>query len=77
MRTILTTLVLSLFIISVVPGVLASSVGTDLGVDIGTEDFEPLVWLCGERIVYDDATEPGRVSGDGDWLVERLYNYAF
>jgi len=77
MRSILTIFVLSLLVISAVPAVLADSVGGEVNPDIGTEDFEPLVWLCGERVVLDGAEEPGRVSDDGDWMMERLNNYAF
>ncbi len=60
-----------------VPASLAVSVGSGLTPDIETEDFAPMVWLCDNRVVYDDATEPGRVSLDGEELVERMYNYAF
>lgn len=91
MKTTLSLLVLSLLVISVIPGVLANDVGTGIGVDIITEDFEPLVWMCDNRVVYDDNTEPGRLwanpdnncqdvdqDGEGDCeLLERLYNYAF
>jgi len=65
------------FSLSVVPGVLAVSTGTGVGVDIGTEDFAPLVWGCGNRLVSDDNTEPGRISGPGQPLIERINNYAF
>ncbi len=77
MKTALNLIVLSLLIISVIPGVLANSVGTGVDLNIETEDFEPLVFLCGDRVVYDDATEPGRISLDGETLVERINNYAF
>lgn len=78
MKTALNLLVLSLLVISVLlPGVRATSVGTGLPIDIVTEDFEPQVWLCGHRVVYDDATEPGRISDDGQELIERINNYAF
>ncbi len=78
MKNALNILVLSLLVISVLlPGVFAASVGTGIGVDIVTEDFEPLVFLCGSRVVYDDATEPGRISYDGQELIERINNYAF
>ncbi|MFH1802990.1 MAG: hypothetical protein ABH864_06105 [archaeon] len=77
MRAILTVLVIAAFLISVVPGVFANDVGGGITPDIETEDFEPLVWLCGERVVYDDGTEPGRFSGDGDDMLERINNYAF
>ena len=46
-------------------------------VDIVTEDFAPQVWGCGNRLVTDDNTEPGRISNGGDPLVERINNYAF
>ena len=51
--------------------------GTGIGVDIETEEFAPLVWMCDNRLVYDDATEPGRISEDGNFLLERMNNYAF
>lgn len=91
MRNLLTLLVASLLVLTVVPGVLAVNVGTGIGVDIVTEDFEPRVWMCDSRVVYDDNTEPGRqwpnndcntYSGDQDGqndchLLERINNYAF
>jgi len=55
----------------------AASVGSGITPDITTERFAPKVWFCGERVVYDDNTEPGRVSGSGENLVERFNNYAF
>lgn len=61
----------------VMPMVIAVSVGSGIGVDIETEDFEPRVWMCDHRVVYDDATEPGRGTGDGEFLRERTNNYAF
>ncbi len=78
MRTTLNLLVLSLLVISVVPSLVsAAETGIGVGVNIETEDFEPLVFMCDNRVVFDDATEPGRVSGDGQELVERINNYAF
>jgi len=68
---------MSALMLSVVPGVFAVSVGSGIDVNIITEDFEPIVWQCDNRVVYDDATEPGRVSMDGQPMVERLNNYAF
>ena len=75
--TIFSLLMMSLLVVSVIPGVFATTVGGAVDVDIETEDFSPLVWFCGDRVVYDDGTEPGRTSGDGEELIERLYNYAF
>src|SRR3989344_4665822 len=77
MKTLFTALVLGLLVLAIVPGVLAVSVGSGVNPDITTEDFAPLVWMCDHRVVYDDATEPGRISGDGRTLVERINNYAF
>lgn len=69
---------LSLLVVSAaLPFAFAASVGGGVSPDINTEDFAPLVWMCNHRIVYDDATEPGRISEDGQTLVERIYNYAF
>ena len=61
----------------VAPLAFAVNVGSGIGVEIVTEDFPPLVWLCDSRVVTDDNTEPGRISLGGQPLVERLYNYAF
>jgi hypothetical protein len=77
MRALLTMLVLSLLVVSVLPGVHSVEIGTDITPDIETEDFEPKVWMCGDRVVLDDATEPGRISNDGEILFERINNYAF
>jgi hypothetical protein len=77
MKSALTFLVLSLLVLSVLPGVLAISIGGGFDPTINPEEFEPRVWMCNNRVVYDDATEPGRISPDGTPLVERLFNYAF
>ena len=68
---------MALLVLSVMPMVLAVSVGSGIGVDITTEDFAPIVWMCDDRIVMDDATEPGRYSDDGQEMLERVNNYAF
>ncbi|MCX6750050.1 MAG: hypothetical protein NTZ83_01185, partial [Candidatus Pacearchaeota archaeon] len=68
-KLLLSLLVMSALVLSVVPGVFAVSVGSGIGVDITTEDFPPIVWQCDHRVVYDDATEPGRISEDGQELV--------
>jgi hypothetical protein len=69
MKTALTLLVLSLLVLTVVPGVLAANVGSDVTPDIETEDFEPRVFMCDGRAVLDDQTEPGRVPGDVEQAV--------
>ncbi len=64
-------------LVLVMPMTLAVSVGSGIGIDIVTEDFAPLVWLCDNRLVMDDATEPGRITMDGEEMFERINNYAF
>ncbi len=76
-KLLLSLLVMSALMLSVIPGVFAVSVGSGVLVNIVTEDFEPIVWQCDSRVVYDDATEPGRISYDGDKMIERINNYAF
>ena len=61
-------------LIALLPAALAVSVGSGVTPDIETEDFAPYVWLCDSRVVYDDATEPGRFSDDGEELFERINN---
>jgi hypothetical protein len=77
MKKVLSLITLALVIVSVMPFVFAVNVGTGITPDIEVEQFAPLVWACKDRVVYDDATEPGRVSDDFEPLRERLYNYAF
>jgi hypothetical protein len=77
MKYALTLLVIASLMLSTMPAVFAVSVGTGVGVEIGTEDFAPLVWGCGDRVVYDDHTEPGRITLGEEELLERLNNYAF
>lgn len=64
-------LVMALLVLSVMPLVAATSVGTGVGVSITTEKFAPLIWMCGERVFEDDEiqnTEKAQV---------RQNNYAF
>jgi len=89
MKTILVSLITALLVLSIMPGVLAVSIGTGITPDITTEDFAPEVWLCEGRVVLDDETEPGRWEGSkwsqdvssytlfGNELDERINNYAF
>ncbi len=80
-KVLLSLLVMSALVLSVIPGVLGTtnviSTSSALGITINTERFTPLVWECDSRVVYDDGTEPGRISEDGTKLVERMQNYAF
>ena len=77
MRSLLTILVLAALLIPVVPSVFAAQVGGGVTPDIQTEHFEPLVWLCDDRVISDDSLAPGRLSGPGGVLLERINNYAF
>jgi hypothetical protein len=91
MKKLLTIIALAILVLSVMPAVFAVSVGSGITPDIETEDFAPLVWMCDNRVVYDDSTEPGRLfhdapgncqdlNGDGNLdcpLYERINNYAF
>lgn len=55
----------------------SSSIGAGIGVDIRTEDFAPLIWLCDSRLVADDSVQWGRVSPGNTLMSERHGNYAF
>lgn len=75
MKKLFSLIAMAFLTISVMPFVLGVSVGGDVSIDILTEDFEPIVWQCDNRVVYDDNTEPGRLGGQE--LLERINNYAF
>jgi hypothetical protein len=53
---------MSVLVLSIMPGVFAVDIGSRRGINIITEDFPPIVWQCDHRIVYDDGTEPGRIT---------------
>ena len=61
MKKLLGIIALASLLLSIVPAAFAVSTGTGVGVDITTEDFAPLVWMCDNRVVWDDNTEPGRL----------------
>ena len=63
--------------LTIVPAAFAVNIGAGVNPGISTENYEPQVFMCDNRIVIDDATEPGRLSFDGEELVERTQNYAF
>jgi hypothetical protein len=77
MKKLFSLSVMALLVLSVLPAISAVSVGSGVGVDISTEKFAPNVWMCDHRIVYDDNTEPGRITEGGEKLLERINNYAF
>ncbi|MEN9626542.1 MAG: hypothetical protein RL557_870 [archaeon] len=55
---------MAMLVLSVLPAVLANSVGSGITPDITTEDFQPRIWMCDNRVVMDDDTEPGREDFD-------------
>ncbi len=57
----------------VMPVVAANDVGSSVGITMETEQFKPLIWLCGSRVLTDDNVEQGR----DDATLERNNNYAF
>src|SRR3989338_8519734 len=76
MKKLFTILVAIFMAISMMP-VKATEIGTGVGINVNTEDFIPLIWMCDHRIVLDDYNEHGRESQGGEKLVERTQNYAF
>ena len=68
---------MALLVMAVVPGVLAAGVGSGLGGGIVVEEFKPIVWQCGGRILWDEEIQPWRVSNDGQVLFERANSYLF
>ncbi len=77
MKAQLSILLMALVALTIVPAVIAVDLGEGIGVDIVVEDFPPQIWMCDNRVVVDDFTEPGRISGGDDELVERIGHYAF
>ena len=59
MNKYITNLVIVLLVLAVSP-VIAVDTSTSITPDITIEDFAPMIWQCGERIVLDDGVEPGR-----------------
>ncbi len=57
--------------------VMAVDTGGNISISITTEGFEPMIWMCDNRVVYDDNLQWGRVSLGGEEMIERLNNYAF
>ncbi|MEM0465918.1 MAG: hypothetical protein QXW97_04440 [Candidatus Pacearchaeota archaeon] len=61
MKKLYSALVISALLLSIMPMVMAVSVGSGVSPNINTEDFPPQVWMCDGRVVLDDNTEPGRL----------------
>jgi hypothetical protein len=77
MKKLFSLITMTMLVMSMLPVVFATDVGIGITPDIGTEDFEPLVWGCDSRVVTDDNTEPGRITLGGAAMTEREHNYAF
>ncbi len=77
MKKLFSLLAMAMLVLSVLPSIFAVSVGSGVGIDVSTEEFPPELWMCDERVVYDDAVESGRNTESGDPLLERINNYAF
>jgi len=59
------------------PMAFGAGVGGSLGGGVVIEDFDPIVWQCGDRVVLDEGVQPWRVSDDNESLIERINNYLF
>ncbi|MBS3078525.1 hypothetical protein J4218_00210 [Candidatus Pacearchaeota archaeon] len=66
--------ILALAMILVMPAVVATDVGSGIGISVTTQKFAPRVWMCDSRTTIDDNTENGQ---NGLSLAERKHNYAF
>ncbi len=75
MKKVLASLIL---IVLMLQSVFAVGVGLNTGVIIEPEKFAPRVFMDpNSRIVLDDPTEPGQISGPNEFMIERINNYAF
>jgi hypothetical protein len=77
MKKVFSLAILALLTLSILPTIMAVSVGTGIGIDVTTEEFPPLIWQCDNRVVWEDCVEEGRGTNCRDGLVERIENYAF
>jgi len=77
MRKQISLAFMALLTLSVLPTIMAVSVGTGIGIDVTTEEFPPMIWQCDNRIVVEDCVEEGRDTDCTNKLVERIENYAF
>jgi len=69
---------MALLVISVTPFIMAAGTGGSLGGGIEVEEFEPMVFQCGERVLYDDDIQPWRITDQHPSpLDERNNHYLF
>ena len=75
MKKVLSLMLAAIMLLS---SVFAVGVGTGVGVVIEPEQFAPRVFMNPiSRVVLDDYTEPGAVTGGEETMLERVENYAF
>lgn len=60
MKKVFSLAILALLTLSVLPTIMAVSVGTGIGIDVTTEEFAPLIWQCDSRVIWEDCVEEGR-----------------
>lgn len=72
----LSLLATALLVISLTP-VLGVDTGTGIGIDIEPEEFPVHIWMCDQRVFYEDCVEEGRGTNCGEQGKERINNYAF
>lgn len=71
-------LVLALFLLVLIQNAYAPGVGIGTGVGVDVDESAPLVWMDpNHRVLLDDPTSPGAITGPGEVLLERINNYAF
>jgi hypothetical protein len=77
MKKIFSILTMALLVLSVMPIVFAAGSSGSLGGSIGVEEFPPMVFQCGNRVLTDDQVQPWRISNGGQFLIERNQQYLF
>jgi len=77
MKKLLSLLTMALLVMSVLPTVFAAGTGGSLGGGIEVEEFAPMVFQCGERVLMDDDIQPWRVTDEHDAMYERNQQYLF
>jgi cysteine-rich repeat protein len=55
----------------------SESGGNSIPGSISIEEFAPIIWQCGNRLLRDDEMQPWRGTGLNDRLLERAGNYLF
>ena len=73
---ILALLLAATLVISLTP-VFGVDTGTGIGIDIEPEEFPVHIWMCDDRVFYEDCVEEGRETNCGQQGLERINNYAF